>query len=289
MELRYKGEALVGAMLIVGVATFVGLLMWLQGKSWRSGDLVHVSFESVAGLKEGDPVRTSGVRVGHVKTISLIAPGNVDVLFDVQHGPPPREDAKAEIVAADLFGARFIEYSPGVSTRALAQGQVVRGVRMEDLSGMATSLSGQGKDLMNNFAVLTQQLGQTLVNVNRLITTLNSGSSNASTQLGGSLEALRTMLQRLDNLVAQNAPAASETMRSLRQTSVRADTLMRSLAHTSAAMDSLIALASHGHGPIPRLLGDSTVLNELLSTNTALRELLTDFKANPGKYIRFRL
>src|SRR4029077_19227391 len=75
MELRYKGEAMVGTLLIVGVATFVGLLMWLQGKQWRSGDLVHVTFESVTGLKEGDPVRTSGVRVGNVKTIRLVTPG----------------------------------------------------------------------------------------------------------------------------------------------------------------------------------------------------------------------
>ena len=50
MELRYKGEAMVGTLLIVGVATFVGLLMWLQGKQWRSGDLVHVTFESVDDL-----------------------------------------------------------------------------------------------------------------------------------------------------------------------------------------------------------------------------------------------
>ncbi len=42
-------------------------------------------------------------------------------------------------------------------------------------------------------------------------------------------------------------------------------------------------------GAVPRLLNDTTVLNELLATNTTLRELLIDFKANPGKYIRLRL
>ncbi len=63
MELRFRGEALVGTLLIVGAAAFVGLLMWLQGKSLRGGDLVHVTFESVTGLKPGDPVRTSGVKV----------------------------------------------------------------------------------------------------------------------------------------------------------------------------------------------------------------------------------
>jgi hypothetical protein len=78
-------------------------------------------------------------------------------------------------------------------------------------------------------------------------------------------------------------------MRNAQQATARADSLMRSLARTSAAMDSLVELAGHGRGVVPRLLGDSTVLNELMATNTALRDLLVDFKANPGKYIRFRL
>jgi hypothetical protein len=93
----------------------------------------------------------------------------------------------------------------------------------------------------------------------------------------------------MDQLVAQTSPAAEQTMRNAQAATAHADTLMRSLSRTSAAMDSLLELASHGRGPVPRLLGDSTVMNELMATNTALRELLIDFKANPGKYIRFRL
>ena len=289
MELRYRRETLVGLLLVVGALAFVGLLMWLQGKSWRQGDVIHASFESVAGLKEGDPVRTSGVRVGNVKTIRLVTPGNVDVTFDVQHGPPPREDAQAQIVAADLFGARFIEYSPGVSSRPLPPNRVVHGVRMEDISGMATSLSGQGKDVMTEAILVSHQLRITLENANRLLTTLNGGSASAMDQLVGSLEELRRTLQRMDVLVAQTSPVAEQTMRNAQQATAHADTLMRSLARTSAAMDSLVELASHGRGAVPRLLNDSTVVTELLTTNAALRDLIADFKANPGKYIRFRL
>ena len=289
MEFRYRRELLVGLLLIVGAAAFIGLLMWLQGKTLRQGDVIHASFESVAGLKEGDPVRTSGVRVGNVRTIRLVAPGNVDVTFDVQHGPPPREDAQAQIVAADLFGARFIEYSPGSSSRSLPAGRVVHGVRMEDISGMATSLSGQGKDVMTEAIAVSHQLRLTLENANRLLTTLNGGSASAMDQLVGSLEELRRALQRMDVMVTQTSPSAEQTMRNAQQATARADSLMRSLARTSAAMDSLVELAGHGRGVVPRLLGDSTVLNELMATNTALRDLLVDFKANPGKYIRFRL
>ncbi|MFI5279396.1 MAG: MlaD family protein [Gemmatimonadales bacterium] len=289
MELRYRRETLVGLLLVAGALAFVGLLMWMQGKSLRQGDVIHASFESVAGLKEGDPVRTSGVRVGNVKVITLVTPGNVDVTFDVQHGPPPREDAQAQIVAADLFGARFIEYSPGTSSRPLPPNRVVHGVRMEDISGMATSLSGQGKDVMTEAILVSHQLRLTLENANRLLTTVNGSSATAMDTMIAALGELRRTLQRMDVLVAQTAPAAEQTMRNAQQATAHADSLMRSLSRTSAAMDSLVELASHGRGAVPRLLGDSTVMNELLATNTALRELLIDFKANPGKYIRFRL
>src|SRR5579859_3835089 len=289
MEFRYRKEALVGLLLVIGVVAFVGLLMWLQGKSFRAGDVIHASFESVAGLKEGDPVRTSGVRVGNVKSIRLVTPGSVDVTFDVQHGPPPREDAQAQIVAADLFGARFIEYSPGTSSRPMPPNRVVHGIRMEDISGMDTQLSGQGKDVMTEVVLVSHQLRLTLENANRLLTTLNGGTATAMDTTIAALGELRRALQRMDQLVAQTSPAAEQTMRNAAQASAHADTLMRSLSRTSAAMDSLVELASHGRGAVPRLLGDSTVLNELMATNTALRELLLDFKANPGKYIRFRL
>ena len=123
MELRYRREAAVGLLLILGTAAFVVLMMWLRGKSFKEGEIVHAVFDDVSGLKEGDPVRTSGVSVGSVKQIRLVRPGAVDVYFDIQRGPPPRDDARAEIRSADLFGARIVEYFPGMSPTSLPRGQ----------------------------------------------------------------------------------------------------------------------------------------------------------------------
>ena len=49
--------------------------------------------------------------------------------------------------------------------------------------------------------------------------------------------------------------------------------------------DSVLARANSGRGPVARLLNDSTVMQNLLSTNEALRALLTDFRENPKRYI----
>jgi len=97
MELRHRREALVGALIIAGTAIFLFLSLWLRGKTLRQLDQVKVVFDDVMGLKEGDPVRTSGVAVGQVRKISLRSAGNVDVWISIEHAPVPKTDAAAEI------------------------------------------------------------------------------------------------------------------------------------------------------------------------------------------------
>ena len=153
MELRYKREAMVGAMIVAGVLIFVFLMMWLRGTSLKRGHLVHAAFNDVAGLKEGDPVRTSGVRVGVVKSIVLGGPDSVEVIFDVNGGQPPRADASVRILSQDFFGARFIDYHPGVSRDTLPEGRVLFGERAEDISEMASELGTQTRTMLDTLAV----------------------------------------------------------------------------------------------------------------------------------------
>jgi len=289
MELRYKREAAVGLLLILGTAAFIVLMMWLRGKSFREGDVVHAQFDDVAGLKEGDPVRTSGVRVGSVKLIRLVSPGAVEVLFDVQQGPPPREDAKAEIRSADLFGARIVEYSPGTSANPLPRGKVVTGARIMDMSEMAEGLSGQAKDLLDNANEVTRALRASLAQSQTLLATLNSGASASSDRLVAVLDELRRSIQRVDLLLEQNGPVASEALRGMRDATVHADSMTRTLSHAGAQVDSIMMKLNNGHGAAGTLLNDTTVVQQLMATNEALRSLLADFQANPGRYIRVRI
>jgi phospholipid/cholesterol/gamma-HCH transport system substrate-binding protein len=293
MELRYRREALVGGLIIAGTVMFVGLLMWFQGKSLRQGEIVSVSFNDVMGLKVGDPVRTSGVRIGAVKRIFLRQPGTVDVSFDVQNGPPPREDASARILSADLFGARYIEYAPGMAARPLPKGQEIRGVRVQDMSELAAALGDRAKAMLDTSTVaaasIQRELRTTLQSAQALMRTLTTSSEGATSQLIAVLEEMRRSLQRVDLLLAQNGPVATQTLRSVQGTAAQADTMMRSLSRTSAELDSLLQRAKNGRGPLPALLNDTTIVGQLMTTNAALRELLVDLKANPGRYFRIRL
>lgn len=293
MELRYKREVAVGGLLLAGVAAFLVLMMWLKGKSFAKSVLVPVTFEDVMGLKVGDPVRTSGVRVGAVKKILLVSPGNVRVTLDVHDGPPPRDDAKARILSQDLFGARYIEYSPGASERALPLDSALGGLRAQDMGEMAEALGNRTRTLLDSAnaitAMVSRELRVTLRNTQALLSTLDRGAGASTTQLVGTLEELRNAIHRVDLLVSQNAPGATEMIGGMRNASLRADSVMRNLQRTSMAVDSIMAKINSGRGPAAALLNDSTVVYNLMQTNAALRDLLTDFRANPGRYIRLRL
>ena len=293
MELRYKREAAVGLMIIVGALAFVFLMMWLRGKTLSHGEIVRVSFNDVGGLKEGDPVRTSGVTIGHVTTVRLVAAGNVEVSFDIKAGPSPHADASARIMSQDFFGAKFVDYTPGTARDMLPAGRTLTGERVEDISELATTLGGRTKTMLDTLMVttvlLSRELRTTMSSLNRVLTTLNAGASSGSQELTGTLQDLRHSLQRVDQLLATNGPAVTETVRGMRGAAIQADSITRLLASASARFDSVLAKVNNGHGPAGALLNDTTVVRDLMQTNAALRDLLVDFKANPGRYIRLRL
>src|SRR5207302_3715659 len=72
MELSYKEEVGVGALVVAGLVAFTIFMFWLTGRSITSkGVPLPVEFKNVSGLKSGDPVRVSGVKKGRVAGVGL--------------------------------------------------------------------------------------------------------------------------------------------------------------------------------------------------------------------------
>ncbi len=117
METR-ASYLLVGLFVLIFSLGLLGFILWL-GKfqtetSLETYDIIFQS--SVTGLKEGSPVRFSGVRVGEVLTISLDAdrPGDVRVTIEVaKENSPVRADTSASLELEGLTGGRYVLLHPG--------------------------------------------------------------------------------------------------------------------------------------------------------------------------------
>ena len=112
METR-ASYLLVGFFVLALSFGLLGFILWLA-KYQGDAAVEHydVIFQgSVTGLKEGSPVRFSGVRIGEVAIIALDPerPGDVRVTIEVEReASPVRADTEASLELEGLTGGRYI-------------------------------------------------------------------------------------------------------------------------------------------------------------------------------------
>jgi len=292
MELRYRREAAVGLFLIIATVIFVFGMMWLRGKSLRSGELVETTFSDVAGLKVGDPIRTSGVAVGQIKDIRLLKPGQVLVLMDLKGGQRPRSDARAVVRSLDLFGAQFLDYDPGVAAQPLAAGGIIPGEREQSVAELVSGLTGPGRQALSNAGQFLSpqnavELHELLVDARRAVAQLGNSAEAPSREAASALVSLRDLTQQLDQLVGSSS--AQQTVDNMRDATRNLVQVSATLQRTSASLDSILVKINAGRGSIGRMVNDTTLVADIHTASAALTALLNDLKANPGRYIHVRV
>src|SRR2546428_11269293 len=101
MDLTYKQEVTVGALVLVGFLVFTAFMFWLTGRSIVSKAVpVRVEFANVQGLKEGDPVRVSGVKKGRGGPVRPERGGLGGVTVEPGPGGQPPQIATADPAGA---------------------------------------------------------------------------------------------------------------------------------------------------------------------------------------------
>jgi phospholipid/cholesterol/gamma-HCH transport system substrate-binding protein len=113
MRSRTIREGSVGLLILVGLAVFAGLVLWLRG--WAFGNRSYkfiVNFDNVAGMKAGASVRYRGVTVGKISQIKATTNG-VDATVEVSPADLliPR-NALFEANQAGLIGETAIDITP---------------------------------------------------------------------------------------------------------------------------------------------------------------------------------
>ena len=287
MDLTYKQEVGVGAIVLVGVAVFLVGMFWLTGRSLgTSGISVDVMFQSVAGLKQGDPVLVSGVKKGRVARVALERVKSVRVTMELQRDVAPRIDASAAVASLDLFGAKFIDYNPGARDELLARGRVITGSSAPDITDVAQGVANRANELMENAAnIVSDRLGEdihnTLVVTQRAMNTL-SGMPDGPfiQQTTKTLRSTERVMQRVDSMLASGTGANVDSIsRNLAR-------LTEHLGHTTAALDTLLTRMNRGEGTLGRMASDTTMFHDLHELSVSLTALLTDLKEHPDKYVK---
>ena len=287
MDLTYKQEVGVGAIVLVGVAIFLVGMFWLTGQSLRtSGISIDVMFESVAGLKQGDPVLVSGVKKGRVASVALERVKSVRVRLEVAKDVAPHIDASAAVGSMDLFGAKFIDYNPGARGEMLAEGRAITGTNAPDITDVAQGVATRANELMENAAnIVSERLGEdihnTLVVTQRAMSTLsNMPEGPFIRQTTRTLQATERVMQRVDSMLGSGTGASIDSVsRNLAR-------LTDHLTNTTTQLDTLLTRMNRGEGTLGKMASDSMMYRNLTDLSRALTELLTDLKEHPDKYMK---
>jgi len=279
----------------VGFVVFTGFMFWLTGRSLVSKTVpVSVVFKNVSGLKEGDPVRVSGVKKGRVGPVRLQRVGHVGVTLQLDPEVRPHKDARATVASADFLGAKYVDYDPGVSDTLLPRGEPIQGLTEEQFADVAQGAAKSAQELIANVnkglnpGQLASDIHATLIATQRGMDALTKATNGpVIQQIQATLAALERVMARLDTLLG-NANVANSGKR-LDTLSTNLTQLTRSLSDATGSLKGLLDKMDKGEGTLGKMATDTLLYKNLNATLKSLSELLTDLKERPGRYLTVKV
>jgi phospholipid/cholesterol/gamma-HCH transport system substrate-binding protein len=127
---RSKVDVWVGFFVLLGAAAILFLALKagnLLTLSFDSGVTVTARFDNIGGLKPQAAVKSAGVVVGRVKSISFDPKTfQAQVEITLNKGVEFPKDTSAKILTAGLLGEQYIGLEPGYDELYLAQGDAIK-------------------------------------------------------------------------------------------------------------------------------------------------------------------
>jgi phospholipid/cholesterol/gamma-HCH transport system substrate-binding protein len=133
----------VGMFVVAGAAALVMLAMKVGNLGTYNVSetyQVHAYFSNIGGLKPKASIRSAGVLVGRVTSISLNTERyEADVVMSVDKRYQFPKDTFANILTSGLLGEQYIGFVPGGDTEMLKNGELIKQTQsamvLEDLIG----------------------------------------------------------------------------------------------------------------------------------------------------------
>ncbi len=290
---------------ILALVSFVILYLgfnFLKGKDFFSAENKYtVVYDNVEGLTAANQVSVSGMKVGQVKKVELIAGNKVQVTLSIRKDLPLPVDTKAILSSDGLLGGKLIRLHIGTSSKILANDGILLA---EKETGITDLLKAQALPLIHNLDSLTSSLRivtKSFETTGASVNSLVRNSDRTVTSLGSSLSS--TIAENRINLagITGNMKSLSanliETEKSLKPLigkfssiadSLNALKVSQALATTQKSLESLqkiMAGIEAGQGSMGKLLKDDSLYTNLNRSVADLDKLLIDFRLAPRRYV----
>src|SRR5690606_30992911 len=173
-----KRSLTVGLFVLIGLIILVAgiLVLGTQQNKFSKNLVVTTYFHDVKGLKVGNNVWISGVKVGSVKEITFQSVDDVKVVLHIEEKSSQfiREDVMAKLGSDGLIGNAIVSLVGGSdNVPPIKNGDVIKSVTGTDTEAMFATLQTNNENLVEitkNFAILSQQMVEGKGTVGALMT-----------------------------------------------------------------------------------------------------------------------
>jgi phospholipid/cholesterol/gamma-HCH transport system substrate-binding protein len=265
----------VGLVVVVASITLATLIVLMSGGGMFTRKITLKSyFDDANGLREGAPVRLSGVDIGNVKKIRVVAnnpltPVEVMMRVNTEYGFNIRKNSKTLLSTAGVLGETYINIDSSNASGPLAgDGDVLPSREVPDFSDMVRS----GQSTMQNMDALLKRL-------DRIISFVESGQGSV-----GKLIYDPSLYNRVNTTVAEFQKLVteiSEGQGSLGKL-VNDDELYNKANASIDKINQLIDEVNAGNGTIGKFLKDPSLYNNANQTVANIKQLTDDVNAGKG-------
>ncbi len=164
---EYKQNIKLGAFVLGGIIIFLSTIFYLgsQNNFFNKTYMVSAIFKNVEGLKEGDNVWLSGVKVGTIKKVQIISEGQVIVQLSLKDKQNEfiKKDATAIIGSDGLIGNKIVIIRPGSSAKIIENGDTINSYSPTDtqeLFNIAKEVGTNTRSITDDLKLISARLSK---------------------------------------------------------------------------------------------------------------------------------
>ena len=273
-----------GAFVLAGLALFLVAVFFIGSENnvFSRTFTVAAVFKNVEGLKAGDNVWLSGVKIGTVSDVKIISEGKVvvDLALRDRQNQFVQSDAVASIGSDGLVGSKIVVIRPGNSGRAISEEDTLNTVSptdTQDLLNIAKDVGENTRSLTSDLRTIASRINQGQGIVGELLTdgtiaqeiraaVLNlratgTNTAKASAELQALIHELRSGPGLLPMLVSDTGYARTfqDALTNIEKVSTNAE-------EVSESLEALATKINDENNAIGVLLADTTVAEQLKNT-----------------------
>ncbi len=307
-----RSEVRAGLFVVLALAVLAAGTLWIVGWSPFAARRAEyeVLMKTSSGIRAGDRARISGIEVGRVRAVDLVAGDPWPVRFRVafREGVALREGSSARITSDGLLGAPYLEIVPGPADGPpLPPGARIVGAEagglIETLEGLGAATERLPALLEKTTDVVAKIDGEIEPLLGRFQALLSAENVEA---ISASLASLRPLLEearpRVLDLVSRLEGLAGELesgVEGVPEVTSEAAALARDLRQAvgpggerlAGVLDSAESTLGSASGALSTVEGNSAeldaMLRDLRATAANLRSLSQTLKERPSLLIRF--